>query len=106
MSEDVKAAMFDPTWGGRDVSEYTPTTEDVRDAYPLGRILPAFYDPDYGPTIERREREFDRWLAEHDRTVIAAYLDKLAEELVTAGWARPAREWLRSKARELREGTA
>ena len=43
---------------------YTPTTEEVRDAYEIGAAGMATYS---GNGIEDNEsNEFDRWLAHHD----------------------------------------
>lgn len=43
------------------MSEYTPTTEEVRDSYDYQFTL--------GMSDISRIAEFDRWLAEHDRVV-------------------------------------
>lgn len=50
-------------------NEYTPTTEDVREAYPHAALLPPFYDPEHAAVVAEKHEEFDRWLAEHDREV-------------------------------------
>lgn len=44
------------------VSDYTPTTEDMRDAYE------RMWRSDW---VEKRGPEFDRWLVEHDRQIAA-----------------------------------
>lgn len=56
------------------VSDYMPTTDEVREAWPHSRILPAHYSPTYLPTVVERRAEFDRWLAAHDAEVLAEAL--------------------------------
>jgi hypothetical protein len=53
---------------------YTPTTDAVREAYAVEAGV--IYEP------ERREAEFDRWLAAHDREVAAKALREWAAEVV------------------------
>ena len=50
------------------MSEYTPTTEEVRDNY-----LPPRTE------IKDAEKQFDRWLAEHDREVIREFINQQVE---------------------------
>ena len=63
-------------------TDYTPTTEEVREAYPHASILPPFYSPEHAPAVEAKLAEFDRWLAEtltaHDREVAAKALEDYA----------------------------
>lgn len=47
--------------------EYTPTTEDVREAY----LLAAEHFHDCGRTFAEHREQFDRWLAAHDAEVRA-----------------------------------
>ena len=62
------------------MSEYTPTTYEVRDAY-------AMTDEglDFKRVAQERREAFDRWLAEHDRQVAerawAACVDHLEATL-------------------------
>ena len=53
------------------MTQYTPTTEDVREEWALHRNV----------TMDRGRAEFDRWLAEHDRQVAEA-ADDLAARAV------------------------
>lgn len=48
------------------MTDYTPTTHDVRERY---RYFDGGPSPEDGP-------EFDRWLEEHDRQVAAAAYEK------------------------------
>ena len=61
------------------MSEYTPTTEHIRQYYshfPPGRFS------DYGTVREDRARaEFDRWIAAHDAEVEKAVRDRVADEI-------------------------
>lgn len=63
------------------MSEYTPDTEAVRDAYA------SFWERRYGPAVwyERCQDEFDRWLAQHDAEVRAAEQERIAG-LIDACW--------------------
>lgn len=61
------------------MSEYTPKTEDVREAYPHGDVLPPFYDPDHEPELRARLAEFDRWLAQVKADAAAQALEEAAE---------------------------
>lgn len=57
--------------------EYTPTTEDVRDAYTHGAaLLPPYYSDGFQAALAGRRAEFDRWLAAHDREVAARAWDE------------------------------
>lgn len=52
-------------------SEYTPTTEQIRNAYVIDEA-DEYRDPISAPANRRaNERYFDRWLAEHDARVKA-----------------------------------
>lgn len=53
------------------MSDYTPTTEQVKDLYHLGAL-------DVGPNVDIEETlaMFDRWLAAHDREVAALAWDE------------------------------
>lgn len=54
------------------MTEYTPTTDEVREAYVVG----------VDPVVTARYRaEFDRWLAETIRAAKAAVLEDAANEL-------------------------
>ena len=57
------------------MSDYTPTTDEVRDRYAWGRS-----DVEYGPDAEA-EAEFDLWLAEHDATVRADHEKAVRERI-------------------------
>lgn len=61
------------------MSEYTPDTEAVRDAYA------SFWERRYGPAVwyERCQDEFDRWLAQHDAEVRAQALRDAARYVGT-----------------------
>ena len=75
------------------MSEYTPTTEQVRNA-----VRPYRIHPD----------EFDRWLAEHDREVRTAAFEEAAGYFGENQMTREGdvKEWLRNKAAAIREGRA
>lgn len=68
------------------MSEYTPTTEDVREVYKSGAWLRAddqesAWKPEvYAP---RYYAEFDRWLAQHDAEVRAQALRDAARYVGT-----------------------
>ena len=66
-------------------TDYTPTTDEVREAYPHASILPPFYSPEHVPAVESKLAEFDRWLAEtlaaHDREVAAKALEDAADQI-------------------------
>jgi len=53
------------------VTEYTPTTDEVRDYYAIG------VDEALGRTSG--ESEFDRWLAEHDKEVLDKAVERIQE---------------------------
>jgi len=52
------------------MNEYTPTTEEVREGYCYMGIGPLD-DWREDELLEKHGKEFDRWLAEHDRQVKA-----------------------------------
>lgn len=66
-----------PIGKGNRMSKYTPTTEDVRNAYS--------YDPDgeyrdpihAASNLRAAMREFDRWLAQHDAEVTKATEERI-----------------------------
>lgn len=61
------------------MSEYTPTTEQVRKAYKSGAWLRAdVQESAWKPGVyaSRYYAEFDRWLAAHDRQVRAEAWDE------------------------------
>ena len=62
------------------MSEYTPTTEEIREYVEVGDPKP-WESP--SPEVDERERRrgeaFDRWLAAHDREVAAKALRDAAE---------------------------
>jgi hypothetical protein len=94
-------------------TEYTPTTDDIREYVTYGDPKPW-----EAPSAETREREsrrkaaFDRWLAAHDAElnarVRAEALEQAADEIRavldggrTLGGASD--DWLRSRAAAIRE---
>lgn len=93
------------------MSDYTPTTDRVREAYARGVEF---------RTLEQTRAEFDRWLAQHDaevRTAVlplaqAAALEEAADEMygdkrASGPFAHPlsVMTWLRERAARLREGS-
>lgn len=80
------------------MTEYTPTTDDVRAAYWVNRTHEAgsrWFADDYAA-------EFDRWLIEHNRQVAAQALRDVADDLRGRRMDAPS-EWaddvLRGRAR-------
>ena len=67
------------------MSDYTPTTEEVRRDYVACKSSPqaSMADDDLIPIYVSRNR-FDRWLAAHDREVAAKALRGFVEQLQTA----------------------
>lgn len=59
------------------MSDYTPTTEQVRDEYVYGQLGRATSSR---VTEESLGGEFDRWLAKHDAEVAARALEAAADE--------------------------
>lgn len=64
--------------------EYTPTTEEVRRDYAHERDV-NMYSPSFEKERAFREGgggagEFDRWLTEHDQTIIAEKLEEMAAQ--------------------------
>ena len=59
------------------MSDYTPTTEDVRHAYVSARSEEEFA----ASYLSQFEPEFDRWLAAHDAEVAAQALRDAADEM-------------------------
>lgn len=71
------------------MTEYKPTTGDVREFYHGGRIT-----CDNPPGMNERNAEFDRWLAAHDAEVAANALRDAASVLYSeeqAQWALDAK---------------
>lgn len=57
------------------MSDYTPTTDELRDTYVSARASGEPGSPPCGKGGERLARtEFDRWLAQHDAEVAAMAL--------------------------------
>lgn len=91
--------------------EYTPSAIEVRAAY-------CIY---WGDSVSDGAA-FDRWLAEHDRSVAAEALDAAAQDWLHGGWAdtprrsdrvadrmaasRFAAEWFKARASRIRAGVA
>ena len=80
------------------MSEYTPTTEEVRDDYILR----------YATESRLRHNlfgeAFDRWLAAHDAEVAAKTLEDAADHVSGIDGRRDdaARDWLRARAAGIR----
>ncbi len=89
------------------MSEYTPTTVEVRHAYGDARCADAD-DPAHANGCPQ-DAEFDRWLAEHDRQVKAEALREAADSYVLGHIAymgfQPGytQKWLRARADALEE---
>lgn len=83
------------------MSEYTPTTEEVRGGYA--------YDGWLHKPVQVRLNGFDRWLEAHDREVKAQALQEAADRLeaLDKPWESPLYEstilWLRASAQQLKE---
>lgn len=91
------------------MSDYTPTAEDVREAYAIynanGFLVLSSMHQDHA--------DFDRWLAAHDAQVLRNAADRLsstggvAHKLTPHGvlvtMAAPADEWLRVEADRIEE---
>ncbi len=56
------------------MSEYTPTTEEVRAEFVTNKALRM-------PTTWRGADEFDRWLAAHDAEVRAAERERIIQDM-------------------------
>lgn len=56
------------------MSEYTATTEEVRDSYRFSNKRPDVCGKDFG-------LEFDHWLAEHERQVAERAWDRCVGEM-------------------------
>ncbi|MFB7843615.1 hypothetical protein [Microbacterium sp. NPDC056052] len=70
------------------VTDYTPTTEEVRSAWVHGsRVMPAYYATDYQQAHTGRLEEIDRWMAAHDAEVRASALAEREPEWEYR-WAR------------------
>lgn len=90
------------------MSEYTPTTDDLRLAYENHRgLCLAETMRDQGdsfiPGVEAGE-DFDRWLAAHDAEVAAKALEDAADHVSGIDGRRDdaARDWLRARAAGIR----
>lgn len=55
------------------MTDYTPTTEEVREQY-------TREEPPRIGTVSGKAADFDRWLAQHNREVAAGALRALADE--------------------------
>jgi len=68
-------------------TEYTPTTEEVREAYatPADELFPL---SEGHPERVKKEAEFDRWLAARDERVRAEQREVDAQIVLTAPRAR------------------
>ena len=64
---------------------YTPTTQDVREAYPHSKCLPAFYDPSHAQAVEDAQSEFDRWLREERNKARLEILEDMRDTLWAYG---------------------
>jgi phage terminase Nu1 subunit (DNA packaging protein) len=62
------------------MSEYTPTTDEVRAMYVTGT-------PPHRVSVPQGNAEFDRWLAQHDAEVAARALRQAADDWQTGEWA-------------------
>jgi hypothetical protein len=63
------------------MSEYTPETKNVRDSY-AGWASVGLGDPaSSGFEQKKMEREFDRWIAAHDREIAASTLRAAVEQV-------------------------
>ncbi|SNS43379.1 hypothetical protein SAMN06309944_0237 [Micrococcales bacterium KH10] len=65
------------------VAEYTPTTEQVRDAYSFDPVA-EYHDP-ITPHHVINGRAFDRWLAAHEAEVKAEALREAVKDIDYAG---------------------
>ena len=80
------------------MSDYTPTTDEVRDRYAWGRSDVGYV------SYDEAEAEFDQWLAEHDAKVKADALRDAAEawaedpESVDSETPADTRNWMRDRA--------
>ena len=70
------------------MSDYTPTTDEVRDRYAWGRSDVGYV------SYDEAEAEFNQWLAAHDAKVKADALRDAAE-----AWA-----WMRDRADKIEKG--
>ena len=64
------------------MSDYTPTTEDVREDYAIGRneVIGAGW-------YSQHRAEFDSWLAAHDAAIAhAAWSEGHTQALVNVAW--------------------
>lgn len=61
------------------MSEYTPTTDEVRDGFSNAYLGDGSYTA-VEKVIERQESEFDRWLAAHDADVRKPLEYRIAED--------------------------
>lgn len=78
------------------MSDYTPTADEVRDAYRRG-AFPILNAGDEYRTQEVMGEEFDRWLAQHDAQILhdqAVEVYALSEEMHRRAdvWAGEARD--------------
>ena len=80
------------------MSDYTPSTDEVRDRYAWGRSDVGYV------SYDEAEAEFNQWLAEHDAKVKADALRDAAEawaedpESVDSETPADTRNWMRDRA--------
>lgn len=83
---------------------YTPTTEQVRDAWTDQRCMDLDGDHAEGCSSGKA---FDRWLTEHDQQVKAQALEEAADRMdADPEFRDPLRlksQWLRDRAQQLKE---
>lgn len=93
------------------LSEYTPTTVEVRNEWAGSRADSYALAVEHADAIA--EAEFDRWLAEVERTAAAQALEEAADEINLSAlldrWVihnaeASAEVWLRARAAEIRKG--
>lgn len=57
------------------MSDYTPTTEEMRVFYAAERLDGPHLEGFPPPSVDQAEAEFDQWLAQHDAEVAAAAIE-------------------------------
>lgn len=77
------------------MTEYTPTTEEVREIYAVIEGEDEYGHP-YQTAAQKDEgvAEFDRWLAARDAEVAARTLEEAITGLLSEGWFSPSIEAL------------
>lgn len=71
------------------MSEYTPTTDEMRAFYTAERLDGPHLGGFPLPTVEQAETEFDRWLAAHDAEVRAGVVAEEPEWEVGVSYSTP-----------------